>query len=988
MFLNLSIDYWKTHMKRFFTIATVTILGAVAISVVLLFIRSNKQIILEKELDLLGNYDAAFYEIDNSDLSLITQSESVNESGFYRELGYAGEHGNPKYKMVSFPDKKSVDIYNEVCEKGRYPENDTEIAIDINMAKELGIIPKPGIKLKLYLYDNEKKEIDSREYTVSGIFEASSADVYGGFYRYPLSVENYDVPQVVLFDSKDYESTNVPISVFVQIDGNNGEAVGDILKKGFKRIYGCDVRGGRTVAASIILGINDHMDSEYGELSTERLISEMGEGKVWKDFYSSVVVPLFSFLIVSIVILSVINMLRDTLSDRSRFMGILRGLGLSRDKLFIYLFIETLFIVIGMTLVGIGIGIGIHSAIVEIICKVEDSIFPSGLFVSEYVKSVTYSPIIFTFVLMVLSGIVSVVPLLIRFVKLSPIMTIKGNALNPGNGTDQARGERGCFFSCKDPSWQRVLRKKIRFVDTTIYIISCLVMSVCFLGYSYYKSLSDLNNSEYTFELAENGLEKWDYIASKSDSMGVYEFKIENHHESGVSVDKFQEFLNKNNISKSFARIVNNSTRLVYGKGANTLPESLNLRNHNPSEDEYENALYEAQEAMVRESGYSIDEEIYTLPTVGVQESEFDDLNGYVVEGTINPMKITSGEELVLIVPKEYEKDILGQMHAGDTLPMSDIILEGDEELLDFNSINPFDHKKPSYVKMVRDPESGEEVRLASFSFGKRKNINTKIGAVVVLDDDELLEKFAVKAVTGGQLYDTTSDEDITTYTLTALCLPDSFEIWGLPDHLFTDVRVKCDENEDMERVTEEWYKLIGSCNNISYLSSYEIKQTMNTNEKDIMLICVLMIIMLITVGIVNISIKLYSNIKFKNKSIARIRALGAPTIWIEGIIIRQSAICMVAGIVFTLIPVLLCQLFFEYIKWKVDSGAWVGIETGGIPWYHNIPFRHSLFDHNPLLVLIILIGVFWVLFFISTIPPLHFIKKQHIADVLDSENY
>ena len=90
MFLKLSFRYWKKHKKRVFTLATVTILGAVAVCLVTLFIRSQKSLVLNQELDILGNYDAVFYELEQTDLPKISEYKNVSKCGYYRELGYVG----------------------------------------------------------------------------------------------------------------------------------------------------------------------------------------------------------------------------------------------------------------------------------------------------------------------------------------------------------------------------------------------------------------------------------------------------------------------------------------------------------------------------------------------------------------------------------------------------------------------------------------------------------------------------------------------------------------------------------------------------------------------------------------------------------------------------------------------------------------------------------------------------------------------------------
>ena len=127
MLFALSLKYWKHHKRRLITLAAVSIIGAAALCMVGLFLRSNKQIVLEKERTILGDYDAIIYEINEQSLRYVSENSGVGAYGYYRELGYTGPDKNAGYKVVSFPDERSVSMYHMPCTKGHYPENADEI---------------------------------------------------------------------------------------------------------------------------------------------------------------------------------------------------------------------------------------------------------------------------------------------------------------------------------------------------------------------------------------------------------------------------------------------------------------------------------------------------------------------------------------------------------------------------------------------------------------------------------------------------------------------------------------------------------------------------------------------------------------------------------------------------------------------------------------------------------------------------------------------
>ena len=645
MLYRLSIKYWTNHKRKMNTLAAVILIGAAALCIVLLFVRSNKQNILNKELDLLGNYDAVFYEVDHNDVRLISNNKNVIETGYYSELGYASVMYGSDYKVVSFPDEQSISMYNETCIKGRYPEDSNEIAVDISAMKEMGLPPVIGENIELTLYDIDKKEITCKTLTVTGIFEAGSSEAYRGFYRYPISIDSYNVPQIIVHKSIEGEFECSTVTVFVQIDEDITDTVRDILSNEFSHIMGYEIPLGRTYAYSYVLGISDHINAEYGEVTIDKLIQAMHEGNVWRDFYSSVAVPFFSCLVFLIVFMSVFGIINNVLEDRSYFLGVLLSLGMTKRTLSVFVVVEQICICVCLALVGVCFGIFFHNGMISIINSLYDNSLPSGVYVSEYVKSVTFSPFSNTVLIIVASSLLAISISVIIFFRRSPIQMLNSK----GGKIHIRKGKIICVKHKGTLSLKEMLDERISLTNITVIVTTSIIMSVSFLSYNYFKALSDLNNTELEYMLRENELDKWDYVISKTDDFGIAEFAVENHHNSGIARDSFVAFADNNYVLSSYARIVNRSTRVSYYSDSGILlPDYLNLKKFKPSNNEYDNSLYEAEEAMIVNVGYISDESIYSLPTIGVMESEFTELKKYVVEGDIHFDRIANGEEIVL----------------------------------------------------------------------------------------------------------------------------------------------------------------------------------------------------------------------------------------------------------------------------------------------------------------------------------------------------
>ncbi len=256
----------------------------------------------------------------------------------------------------------------------------------------------------------------------------------------------------------------------------------------------------------------------------------------------------------------------------------------------------------------------------------------------------------------------------------------------------------------------------------------------------------------------------------------------------------------------------------------------------------------------------------------------------------------------------------------------------------------------PLYKQMVTIPETDNEVPLTSYAFGHRKNINVKIGAIVVLDDDTMLQKYSV-------LNENNSEEE-PSYAISLVCLPETFSHWELPDKLFTEAEFKLKNNASINTANKDWYEIMAQCSGISYSSASEIKDKLERNAGSVMAVYYLMIMLLIIVGMITIAVKFYSKIKMKNQTIARLRATGMSLGQLEKIIISQNLIYPVIGAIIAIIPITICQQFFNYIKHSLDSGKWQAIYFAGPEarekWYHNIPYRYSLFDYHLVITLVV----------------------------------
>ena len=978
---KLSLHYWKNHIKRIITFAIVIILGTAALCMATLFIRSEKQNELNKELTYFGNYDTAFLSMNKNDLKIIQNCNKLSSYGYYNELGYGGVTDGKQYKVASFPDEKSEQLFHMTCIKGRYPKAEDEIAIDLKTAKDLGIIPNLGNKVTLKLWSLEHKELVTKQYQISGIYELSDSS-FSGYSRFQFIPDNvtYDMP--LMFVSKEnakYFSSNT-ITSFIQTNDDIDKIVDELKVSGLAE-PNCIVEGfhARTNCYAYVIDAIWDTPSIGDVIDLNNVVDK---GNIHRDFYSFILIPLFSLLILVVVVLSVFSLVRNLLLDRAEEIAILRSIGMTKYTCVVYLFIE-LMVISGIFIVlGLLVGSGLHYVILLFMNHIWNLNLPLGFQVNTYLRAVTASPYQYTFIVLMVSCVVACVVPLLKMLQLTPVAMFQKRLYI------QKSNNRNHSTDFSKSSWRSVITKHLKFHDLSVMVITIIVISTAFFGFNYFKVYSEFKNIEYKGILEENGLIDSDYTVTKSKNISPYEFCIENHHEDGIKEKAYTEFAKKEYVDTSFARILNNSTRLSYSMKVDSdvskLFSNSDLRRSPASENKFDNALHEAEEAMINAVGYKSSESVYSMPSIGILENELNKLKSFVKQGKIDAEKIREGKEVVLIVPAAMQELALKTLKVGDTLPLSDVVLNQKEESYYFNDLKEEDYPKPVYKQMVTYPDTGNKVPLTSYAFGHRRDISVKIGAIVVLDDDNMLQKYSV-------LNDNKTEEE-PSYEISLVCLPETFSHWELPDKLFTEAKFKLKSDASIGTANEDWYEIMGQCSGISYNSVSEIKDEMKRNAGSVMAVYYLMIMLLVIVGMITIAIKFYSKIKMKNQTIARLRATGMSLGQLEKIIISQNLIYPVIGAIVAMIPTSICQQFFNYIKYCIDSGKWQGsgiyTSEAAIPWYHNIPFRYNLFDYHPVITIIVIVIAFLCLMLLATIPQIIYMRKQVIAENIDNDTF
>ncbi len=271
LLMKISFRYWSRHHQRLFTLALAVVVGTGALCCTALLVRSEKAAMLDTYLGYIGDYDVIFYETDRDGYDTVSEMEGVTDVGYYSELGYgAALYGKRHYKIVSYGDVKSQEMYHMNCIRGSYPESPEEIALDAETARSLGIAPYPGEEIELKLYDLEKQELCQRTFVVSGIFQIYCDSTAGNYYRYPSGMkQEYSMPVMVVSNELNSLFPGDMVTGYAQAEVFS--VIEEICQLDIK-CSGMDCSMKRGMAYSHILGTDISIWRMYGNNSMESII--------------------------------------------------------------------------------------------------------------------------------------------------------------------------------------------------------------------------------------------------------------------------------------------------------------------------------------------------------------------------------------------------------------------------------------------------------------------------------------------------------------------------------------------------------------------------------------------------------------------------------------------------------------------------------------------------------------------------------------------
>ena len=364
------------------------------------------------------------------------------------------------------------------------------------------------------------------------------------------------------------------------------------------------------------------------------------------------------------------------------------------------------------------------------------------------------------------------------------------------------------------------------------------------------------------------------------------------------------------------------------------------------------------------ETGYDLLHEYYLISSFGLSRDSICELN--CVDGSVDFDKMASGEEVLIFAPEDLVELTTKNFTVGQILPLSDVVVSEEEEDLPFGNIDYFDPGVECTYREHIKTDSGDNVIVAGKAYGKRKDINTKVGAIISVSDEQIHEFFGDYSGLG------------------IICLDNrSFSSWGLPNRNYTDFKVKLRDDASRSDFDKYWYETIGECKGIRINSTYHLWDKIYMSNASNMTVYYLILFTLFITGCLSVTVSLYTKIKIRDNEITILRRLGMTVGQVRLLIISQNIFYPVIGTLIGIIPVYVLQSVFDYIKRKMESGAWdnkPGVEDA-TAWFFDLPYYKNMFDYNfvPALIVCLIIGV--VLIVIGTIPQMIILRRHKLIE-------
>ena len=513
---RLTIKNLKLNKKR--TIVTIIgiMLSVALITAVASVYTSGIKSLAKYEAKQMGNFHAAYFDVDSEDLLVIGNNKAIKDFYLVRNIGYAKIDSKNEYKPYAYIkafNKKALEELAINLVEGNMPTNDHEILVPRHLKTNGRLTINVGEKIKLNVGDrsidgeilnqsNPYQEgeklvnIKQYEYTVVGIMERPASNV-----------EDYSSPGYT-FITYDEAVVDGKYDIYTLYNKNGVkhfyEVTGNILGidgKEFDRCYG---KENKSVASEEdydkCMALTENV--KYGFTPNQYLVeletNPLGSGMVTG---LDVIAIVICVIIVFTSVFCIKNSFDISITEKIRQYGMLRSIGSTQKQIKKNVFFEAT--ILGMFGIPLGLLLGFLASFILMIIS---NLFVKDILGISLAFEFSWLATIVAIVLGIITVYLSALSSARKASKVSPIDSIRNSAnikINPKK-IKSPKFIKKIFGIGGEISYKNLKRNKKKYRTTVISIIVSVFIFVAlssFMDLVFRSVKEDFKTTEYNLSV-------------------------------------------------------------------------------------------------------------------------------------------------------------------------------------------------------------------------------------------------------------------------------------------------------------------------------------------------------------------------------------------------------------------------------------------------------------------------------------------------------
>lgn len=967
-----SFQYWRFHKRQsavlFFTIFVCTM----SMTVGVFLARSASQGSVEKMLTTTGNYDLIAEVQDESQLTLLEENSNVSEYAVILNGGQCRTEYSEAVNFGAMQGQNAETLYHFQPEKGgRYPLASGEVCAYRRVFQNLGVAPVLGNTFMLELYDTQGNTVGKKELKIVGIL--NEEDTYYGFSRSLdgafgmngrtfLADTNTDIPGVFLWKDDLPPKSDMTVMILCSpaaVPNNVGLALAE---------------AGMTVwmpPQSRLTHLQLLADVVY---KTENDLREKAHLS-YKDFYSSILIPSFLGIILTVSFMSIYTVMSDAMIDRQRQFGLYRSMGLSMRRVKKMLIIEASVFNLSGVLIGYAAGVAAYAAYYGIMNTVSNIRIYNAFQAHWVANAVSMNPYIYPWLLgLIFSAIAMAFPMFGCF-RQSP-----NEMLFPEKKT-QIR-QSGNSTKGRSILYKVIGKRLISNVPVTLLIF--LTGWVFVFGAAFMLAKADSDNYRLYQQLNEAEGADADYIATKEIYNTMWGNVLFNRHNEGITKEDMSVLLESEDIATVAGVCKLPGLKVICDADDISEEQKATLEPLNIANNESMDFLQELYEKSKSAQGYDEDDLLFKIPSTALDADFLKSLSQYVVSGELDMEGLADGSKIAIV---EYpDAEFTNPFSLGDTVKMTDVVIDNQYvECHDFSHNTMPEGVEPTFYYDYTDKSY---TNIEGFSFGKKVLFDAEICAILYIDDENLRNMIEAESYVMRK-----DQKGYVSPGYGILCSTEALQLWGLPDHCYTDVYADLKPNADTDRFELLWYRIVGRSGDVRSIIRNDIKRSIARTDQSNLMLFVSMAVLIVLTGCFGMINSYHFAVSKNMKNLQTLRAVGMSRKALEGWHIRSLFLQPFLAVVTSVIPIAVFDIVKRYANYHafIENNNFATVDENGKfvwNWAIRFPYYIELWE-QPLVFIMIIAFVCMILFnVIAAISPIRHMVKTSIAEGIRTDDF